>query len=66
MTFTTSEGIAGTYSVDINGLTGSFTVKEKPVSVVPKPVNWPLIGGIIGGVVVVGLGVFFWTRRRAA
>ncbi len=30
----------------------------------PAGVNWPLIGGIIGGVIVVGLGVFFWVRKR--
>jgi len=29
------------------------------------PFNWPLVGGIIAGVVVVGLGVFFWIRRSA-
>ena len=32
-----------------------------------KPqINWPLTGGLIAAVVVVGLGVFFWMRRRAA
>lgn len=57
--------MAGTYSVDVDGLTGSFTVKEKPVvPVVPKPVNWPLIGGIIAAVVIAGLVVFFLVRRR--
>jgi len=29
-------------------------------------VNWPLIGGIIGAVVAVGLAIFFVRRRRAA
>jgi hypothetical protein len=29
------------------------------------PINWPLIGGIIGGVIVVGLLVFFLIRRRS-
>jgi len=33
---------------------------------IPPPVKWPLIGGIIGGVVVVGLLVFFLVRRRPA
>jgi len=74
VTFTTSKGEAGSYLVDINGLSGSFTIVERP-SVTPqpppptppaKPFNWWLIGGIIGGVVVIGLGIFFWTRRRAA
>jgi hypothetical protein len=31
-----------------------------------KPqINWPLTGGLIAAVVVVGLGVFLWMRRRA-
>ncbi|MBA7620019.1 hypothetical protein ES703_27361 [subsurface metagenome] len=45
----------------INGLSGSFTV------VVPaKPFNWPLVGGIIAAVVVVGLLVFLLVVRRRA
>ena len=72
VTSTTTRDIAGTYLVDVNGLTGSFTVKEKPVipvippvipPVVPKPLNWPLIGGIIG-VIAVGLLVYFLVIRR--
>lgn len=80
VTFTVSRDVAGSYYVDVNGLTGSFTVKpavlptpteEAPlvpatVPVVPaKGVNWYLIGGIIGGVVVVWSLYFFLTRRRA-
>ncbi len=70
VSFTTSGDAAGSYAVDVNGLTGSFTVKEKPAPVpVPptpaKPLNWPLLGGIIAGVVVVGLLIFFLVRRRA-
>jgi len=70
--FTTSKDIAGTYLVEVDGLSGSFIVKEKPVipvipPVIPKPVNWWLIGGIIAGImVVVGLVIFFLMRRRAA
>lgn len=60
--FSVSKDAAGTYPVDVNGLGGSFTVREKPAPA--KPANWPLIGGIVAGVIVVGLGVFFWTRRR--
>jgi len=77
VSFTVSKDKAGTYSVDIDGLTGSFTVKEKPVLApapppppppppVKPPINWPLIGGIIGAVVVVGLLIFFVARRRVA
>ncbi|MBA7504326.1 hypothetical protein ES706_02961 [subsurface metagenome] len=49
---------AGDYSVDINGHTASFVVKGT---------NWALIGGIIGGIVVVGLLVYFlvFRKRRA-
>ena len=60
--FTTSRDEAGTYSVDVNGLTGSFTVKEEVIP--PPPTNWPLIGGIIGGVIVVGLLIYFFAFRR--
>ena len=68
ITFTTSKDVAGTYSVDVNGLIGSFTVKEKVVPPILKPINWPLIGGIIGGVMAAGLLVYFLVirRRRAA
>jgi len=73
VSFTTSRDAAGSYAVDVNGLSDSFTVKEKPapVPVPPTPappagaVNWPLISGIIAGVVVVGLLIFFLVRRRA-
>ena len=69
VSFTTSRDVAGSYSVDVNGLAGSFAVKEKPaspeVSAPVKPFPWPLVGGIIAGVVVVGLLVFFLVRRRA-
>ena len=66
VTFTTSKDKAGTYAVDVNGLTGSFMVKEAAVSPPPpSPVNWLVIGGIIAAVVVVvGLLIFFLVRRR--
>jgi len=60
---------AGTYSVNVSGLTGSFTVKEKVVPpVVPKPLAW-WVWLIVGlGVVVIGglLAYFLWWRRRIA
>jgi hypothetical protein len=46
---------AGDYSVDVNGHTASF---------VAKGTNWGLIGGIVGGIVVVGLLVYFLVFRR--
>jgi len=36
-----------------------------PPAPAPTKPNWPLIGGIIGGCVLVGLLVFFLVRRRA-
>ncbi|MBA7677030.1 hypothetical protein ES703_85278 [subsurface metagenome] len=77
VTFTTAKDVAGSYSINVNGLSGSFTVKAAPpVTPAPAPtpppttpeaepaVDWTLIGAIIAGVVVVGLGIFFWIRRR--
>ena len=72
VTFTTTKDVAGSYSVDVNGLSGSFTVKEKTASPSPTPtptptptpgVNWPLIWGIIVGVVAVGVIIFFVARK---
>jgi len=50
----TREG-AGDYSMDVNGHTASFVVKGT---------NQGLIGGIVGGIVVVGLLVYFFVFRR--
>jgi len=59
--------------VDVNGLTDSFTVKEEEAVVIPTPptlppaeeINWPALWGVIGGVVAVGLLIFFLVRREA-
>ncbi len=77
VSFTTIKNTAGTYLVDVEGLTGSFIVKGEPVPVTPPvemppaeappaevPVNWPALGGAIGGVIIVGAGIFFWVRRE--
>jgi len=76
VTFTTSKDVAGSYSVDVNGLSGSFAVKEKLVPAPPppapptappvKPINWPVVGGVIAAAVAVGLVIFFRIRRRRA
>jgi len=76
VTFSVTKEKAGSYSVDVNGLSGSFTVKEKPAPTPPPPpapppevtppFNWPLVGGIIGAVIVVGLLIFFLVVRRRA
>ena len=66
VSFSVTKEEADTYTVTVDGLSGSFTVVAPVVVPLAKPgINWPLIGGIIGGVIVVGLGVFFWMRRRA-
>jgi len=74
--FITSKEAAGTYSVDVNGISGSFTVKEKPAPPSPPPpvtpptpppapaVNWPVIWGTIAGVIVVGVTIFLVAKRR--
>jgi hypothetical protein len=65
VSFTTSKDAAGIYSVDVNGLTGSFTVKPLAPPPPPSKPNWPLIGGIVGGAIVIGLLIYLLTRRRA-
>lgn len=78
VTFATAKDVAGSYTVDINGLSGLFTVKEKPAPPAPPPpvppappaptpppapaINWPVIWGIIGG--VAGVAIFLVVRRR--
>lgn len=78
-----------TYTVDVNGLSGSFVVREQapsltspptppqpspeptlppPTPPLPpqpsaKPINWPLIGAVIAGVIVLGLLIFFLVKR---
>jgi len=72
VTFTMTKDVAGTYSVEVDGLSDSFTVKEKPtappttptIPEKPTPSPWPFIGGIVGAVIVVGLLIFFLVRRR--
>ena len=88
VTFATAKDVPGSYSVDVQGLSGSFTVREKPapppvpplpptpplppVPPTPPPapaapvVNWPLLWGVIGGVIVVGVVIFLVLRKRRA
>ena len=66
VSFSVTKAEAGSYSVAVDGLSGSFTVltpQEMPP--VKTPVNWPLVGGIIGAVIVVTLVVFYFVRKRA-
>lgn len=71
--FTVSKKEPGSYSVEINGQSGSFTVAEAAPPTTPvtppgpaKPwLTWPVIGGVVGGVIVIVLIVIFLLRRRA-
>ena len=59
--FTTTKDVAGTYTVDVNGLIGEFAVTAPPPA--PPPTNWGLIGGIIAAVIVVAVLAWYWVRR---
>lgn len=66
ITFTVAKHAAGTYTVSVNGLSDTFTVK--PVGALipapPKTINWGLVGGIIVAVVLLSLGSYFLVRKR--
>ncbi|HUV56557.1 MAG TPA: CARDB domain-containing protein, partial [Dehalococcoidales bacterium] len=77
VTFSVTREDAGSYSVAVDGLSGSFTVAAPTPTPPPPPtptptptpetaINWLLVGGIIAAVVIVGLSIFFWLRKRAA
>ena len=74
--FKTATNIAGTYTVDVDGLRGTFIVREKappmplapptpqapPPPPVPVPAPTPVSGWLIGGIVaaVICIGVVVW------
>lgn len=70
--FTTSQYQAGTYSVNVNGITGSFTVEvvpSPPPTPAPAPEppakpSWWLIGSIIAAVVMAITIPLAFRRRR--
>lgn len=53
VTFTTAGDEAGTYSVVVNGLEGSFTVREAPILpiVLPSAVMWTILGLVMAALV---------------
>ena len=61
VTFTTAKDMAGTYTVNVDGLSGTFAVKP-PIT----PINWWLIGGIIAACVIIGVIVWQVVRLRRA
>ncbi|GAI86395.1 unnamed protein product [marine sediment metagenome] len=73
VSFSVAKEDAGSYSVAVDGLSASFTVLAPAPSVVPDeveevpvpaPFNWPLVGGIIAGGIIVGLLIYFFVFRR--
>lgn len=57
VTFEVTAGKAGTYDVEVNGVTATLRV--------PEPTNWALIGGLIGaGVLALGVVGIVLARRR--
>ena len=79
VTFKISENIASIYSVNINGLAGSFIVKPvatsepelAPISTPPAthtppsvtPISWPVVYGVVVALVAMGALLFFLVRR---
>jgi hypothetical protein len=73
VSFTTSEDTAGTYLVDVNGLTGTFEVKPEPLTpVIPmtpveptpaKPMNWWLTGGVIAAAAAAAVAIYLYRVR---
>jgi uncharacterized membrane protein len=54
---------AGMYSVEVDGLNSTFTVKEAPSPVFPIPIEY--IFGVVALVIVGGGGGFIMLKRRA-
>jgi hypothetical protein len=56
VSFSVSKETADSYSVDVNGLTGVFEIKARPVPPPPvKPFNWWLITGITAAIALAAL-----------
>ena len=66
VTFTVTGKAAGTYAVDVSGLTGSFTVTEEAVVPPVHKTNWLLIILIVVALAVIAglVGYILWRRHR--
>lgn len=67
ITFTITKNEAGTYLVDLDGLEGSFTVTGEHIddSSGSSFPTIPVVIGIVAGVVIVGLLIFYLNKRKA-
>jgi len=76
ITFTTFKDVAGSYLIDVNGLSGTFVVKEKPAAPPPppspplsppaEPINWGLLGSILAGCVIIFIAILLVAARHRA
>jgi len=64
VSFTVSRSTTGTYTVAVGDLSATFTVGEAVVPPPPKAVNWPLIAGIIGAILLAIVAIFLFIRAR--
>jgi hypothetical protein len=66
LSFTLSRNEAGTYSVDLDGLKGSFTVTGEPISDSSGSSfpTVPVVIGVVAALVIVGLPIIYWNRKR--
>ncbi|MEM2311050.1 MAG: ABC transporter substrate-binding protein [Candidatus Methanomethylicia archaeon] len=60
ITFTTTKDKAGEYSIEVDGITGKFTIEERPL-VLPA---YQTIAGVVIVVAVVIAGAYYFTRRK--
>ncbi|MFC1986240.1 hypothetical protein ACFLWC_04530 [Chloroflexota bacterium] len=67
VTFTTIQDTAGTYSIDVNGLLGTFAVKPAAPLTPHKPaINWWLVGGIITSYIILVVIIALVVRHQKA
>jgi hypothetical protein len=68
VSFTTSKEAAGSYSADVNGVTGAFEVKQKPappfVPTPTKPNRWWLISAIIAAAALAALLTYLFLMQK--